>query len=235
MLVAFAEGQVEEFDRFSTVLGGLGGFITVEGDRVCLRDEGCDIGPEGPEERVEVLQERTVTAAVVEVCDPDLLDDGGRPLFCTKNESFRVNFFFYKSIGSETRITRGGIEFESCTTILEGIFTVCLVKAGSHTALALSQAYFGTFPPTFDDPIVVDTSFKSAINTNFIKSKHWNLFANITTECPFANRCAIRGVCALHRSSTEQDFGNGDTQVNTSKGDVGEGAPECPAPPPPIP
>lgn len=259
ILVTDSEGGVEELDRFSTVLGGLQGFITVGGEKICLRDEGCGIcagGDFDPElgcicpsgfevvagdcrlQEPVIIESESISALQippisdeVEVCDQDLLDAKGQPLFCTQNKSFKTNFFFYKSIGSETKITRGGVSYGPCECLLpiEGgcFLDVQICSIIGPTALTLSQAYFGTFPPTFDNPTVVDTRFKSAISTNRIESKHWRLFVNITTECSFANRCNITGVCASHGSRTEQAFGIGDTQAVTTKGNVGEDAPDC--------
>jgi hypothetical protein len=250
--VTDSEGGVEELDRFSTVLGGLQGFITVGGEKICLRDEGCGICaggdfdsesncicPSGFEvvagdcrlrEPVIIDSESVKTLQVppipdkVEVCDRDLVDPTGQPLFCTKNESFNPNYFFYKSIGSETIITRGGIELDSNSCVEIPIFQIvaCLIKAGSHTTLTLLQDYFGTFPPTFDNPTIIETPPKTVINTNSIKEKHWKMFGNITIECPFANNCRVTGVCVHHGSSTEQDFGFGDTRAVTAKGKVDE-------------
>ncbi len=261
------ELQVKEVDRFSTVLGGLRGFITIKGAKVCLRDEGCGVCaggqikpqlgcvcPDGFEEQAGdcraisgLIEAEGVTAFQAPPSSDPKCDVTNR--FCTKNQSFKNSYVLYKSIGSETEVTRGGIRYElkACTVvdfigagacssqgdlIISDWLCTC---PGVSQQVSCGRDRFNRPSPflSFGDQIGVWITigrtvlslnqvffFDEPLRPDFRQKREENTNSIESKHFRFRFGLIPEGVCARHGSDIEQDFGSAGLVGVTSKGQL---------------
>jgi len=225
--VPHAETQsVEDFgDRTALFLGGRAGFFTIGGtatapeEKVCVREDGCGLFPVEPVEAPPELAPESVGRCA-----------GSPTTYCTENDSFRNNFFFYFSIGSETETTTGGFRRERdfcwrtirrCLPVIGcrsvDIPWVCTRDIGFNS-LTIHSTFLSKVNALF---FTAREGRTTRVNTRTAQVKLWAVFGSIPPKgicsgdfTPF--ECELTAVCSTHDSQGE---GGATLDVRTAAGE----------------
>jgi len=176
VFVPHENGTIETFDdKFALLLGGRAGLFTVDGEEVCVRDDGCRTDPQ--------IETQQVRPSNITRCDAE---------FCTAKSSFQqssfARFFGYCSRGATTTQTAGGYQEDTHWCRKWGFIPWrCTTKRGTNR-LTLEVAFLGS---------PLGNRFRSGDRRDVesLTTKIWSWPIGDAFEC------TVPTVCASHTST----------------------------------
>jgi|GEM_PF-3196589 len=188
-------------DPIEAILGGKTGYMSLEGENKCIDEVRC-----GKEKKTELPTPPGVKLASLDF-PPTLVSHapGGRTAcnsansYCIRGESWKTNWWFYRSIGAETQQKRGGYRVEHYFCWKWGFIPwSCSRKVGSNE-LFVDATYFVQGLAG----LVGFTQSRSCRNCESVKHKFWSIFVTVTLPGPSIGtactaECEIKGVCGRH-------------------------------------
>lgn len=190
-----------DVDPIGAILGGATGYLSLEGEKECIDAARC-----GKEKKSELPAAPEVKVASLDF--PLVLAShapGGRTAcntsnsYCIRGESWKTNWWFYRSIGAETEQKRGGYRVEHYFCWKWGFIPwSCSRRVGSNE-LSVDATYF----VQGIGGLAAFTQSRGCSNCESVKHKFWSFFVTITLPGPSIGtactaECELKGVCGRH-------------------------------------